>query len=299
MPDKVDFEILSDTLNVFYKMYDIVRLVDPINKRVINYQKNHRMEIGDICYDYWKNGKICDNCISIRAHMEGKYFLKLEQLENITMIVTAITVDNTKQPLVVELLKNVSDSMMVGCGDYAKGRMIGDVLSQINEMIVKDELTGLNNRRFVNERLPADIVKATLEKTPLSVLFFDIDNFKEINDSCGHSWGDRMIIEAAKAIRSCIRENTDWVARYGGDEYLVCLNQTSQEEAYRIAEEIRREVANLRFPEKDDIQITLSIGSYTMEDSPLTAEELIALADQRMYEAKRHGKNYTFAGGKE
>lgn len=299
MPDKVDFEILNDTLNVFYKMYDIVRLVDPINKRVINYQKNHRMEIGDVCYDYWKSGKICDNCISIRAHMESKCFLKLEQLENITMIVTAITVDNTQQPLVVELLKNVSDSMMVGCGDYAKGRMIGDVLSQINEMIVRDELTGLFNRRFVNERLPVDIVKATLEKTPLSVLFFDIDNFKEINDDFGHSWGDRVIKEVAKAIRDCIRENIDWVARYGGDEYLVCLNQTSQEEAYRIAEMIRCEVAKLNIPEKEEIHITLSIGSYTMEDSPLTAEELIAFADQRMYDAKRHGKNFTITGGME
>ncbi len=288
MPEQLTLSKLKDDLVFFNKMYDVVRLVDPVQKRVIEYQGQSIAETDKICFNYWKNGRICDNCISVRAHYENKSYIKLEQNPDEIMLVTALPIETAEATIVLELLKNATDSMMIGTGNYNEGKMMRSVVCNLNAMVVKDHLTSIYNRRFVDDRLPVDIVKATLAQQPLSVIFIDIDNMKTINDTYGHTTGDLALKRVANAIKDCIRADMDWVARYGGDEFVVCLNNIRSDEAAHISKRIRRSIASIEMPMQNEIiKITASLGTHTMFQSLLTAEEMIQIADRKMYEEKR------------
>lgn len=292
MPEQITLSRLKEDLAFFNKMYDAVRLVDPVRKKVLEYHGHDVEKTSEICYGYWQNGHICDNCISVRAHHENKSYMKLEQKPNEIMLVTAIPIDAEGEAVVLELFKNATDSMMLGTGNYNEGEMMRNVIYSMNNMVVKDHLTAIYNRRFVDDRLPVDIVKATLAQQPLSVIFIDIDNMKTINDIYGHAAGDIALKRVANAIGNCVRTNTDWVARYGGDEFVVCLSNICDNEANHIAERIRRSIAAIEMTIQNEIvKITASLGIHTMFRSPYTAKEMIHMADKKMYEEKRDGRN--------
>ena len=295
MSNNITLDELENKLAFMRKMYDAVRLVDPIKKVVLESRGNSCCEMDQQCYAYWNKGKICDNCVSIRAYRSNNCHYKLELLADTILMVTAIPIENDGNPIVIELLKDASQTMMIGYGDYSDGRLMNNMVTGINDLVIKDELTGLYNRRFVNERLSSDIVKSKMEGLPLSVIFLDVDNLKEVNDVYGHIYGDRTLIEVANTLLNCIRADTDWVARFGGDEFLICLNNTVGEIAYQIAERIRNRIGGKAISyQGKEIHTTVSLGIHTVFGNALTAEELISLADSRMYEAKRRGKNTSF-----
>lgn len=282
---------LKGHLDFFKTMYDAVRLVDPVQKSVLDYRENERFATDEACFNYWKDAKICDNCISIRAYTDSRCYMKLEQAPGAIMMVTALPVENIQSPIVLELLKNATDTMLFGEGVYPEGRLYKDVVVEFNDLIIKDELTGLYNRRYVDERLPVDIVKSSYSNLPLSLAFLDIDNLKDINDVYGHTAGDKTIASMAAAMNSCVRAGADWVARYGGDEFIVCLNNTSYEDAEKILARIRAKILEIEQFRNEGILGTVSYGIYTMHHEELTAQALISLADERMYRAKTQSKN--------
>lgn len=291
MSDRITIDKIEENLTFFKKMYDVVRIVDPLCKKVVDYSDSFLEPTDDVCYEYWVDDKICDNCISIRAHNENRTFIKLEQTENVTMLVTAIPIEDAKTPTIVELLKNATDTMLIGEGNYNEGHKIKTLVDDLNQKIINDSLTSLNNRRFINERLPADIVKATIQDWPLSIIFMDIDNLKDINDEYGHTIGDYALKEVGSVIKSCIRNELDWAARYGGDEFVICLSNANYKEAEVVSDRIRDSINKILVPADDDlVNLTASIGIHTMKDVKLTAEELIREADRKMYEAKKASK---------
>lgn len=294
MFEQISLDAIEENLEFFNKMYDVVRIVDPVKKCVLEYNNCKINKTEDVCHNYWQNGKICDNCISIRAYHEDKSFMKLEYKSETIMMVTAIPLESLSSPVTLELLKNVTDSIMIGSGDYNEGHMMRNAVLEFNDMVIKDKLTSLYNRRYIDERLPADIIKATITQSPLSVIFVDVDDLKGINDTYGHSVGDQAIKEVGNAISKSIRADNDWGARYGGDEYIISLNNTDYDEAYRIAERIRGNIEKISvLVDNNFINFTISLGIHTMKDSKLTVEDLINLVDKKMYEAKKSGKNRT------
>ncbi|HBV69127.1 MAG TPA: GGDEF domain-containing protein, partial [Clostridiales bacterium] len=106
-------------------------------------------------------------------------------------------------------------------------------------------MTLLYNRRFVDERLPIDVVNASLKNQPLSVCFIDMDNFKALNDLYGHDMGDWAIKSTAEVITKHIRSERDWAARYGGDEFLLCLNNADEKQAYAILKRIQDSIEKI------------------------------------------------------
>lgn len=291
MSEKITLDSLGEKLDFFHQMYDAVRLVDPIEKRVLEYS-GHCMEKTDkICYAYWQNGHICDNCISVRAYRKRRSFIKLECTPCKIMLVTALPIESAERPVILELLKDTTDTMLLGSGEYEKGQKFYAAVKDFNKMVIMDGLTSVYNRRFLNDRLPADISASILNKGQLSVIFLDIDNMKAINDTFGHAVGDRIIQRSAKIIQTCIRQDSDWVARYGGDEFFVCLNRTGDKEAGRIAKRIRDEFENCVFPVKDkNVTISVSQGIVTMPEQGCTADEIIKLSDRKMYEEKKRSR---------
>lgn len=157
---------------------------------------------------------------------------------------------------------------------------------------VTDDLTQLYNQRYLSQVLRRETKRATRSNRPLSLLFIDLDGFKSINDTYGHLFGSRALVEAAGVIRASARE-TDVVARFGGDEFALVLPDTGADGAVYVGERIRERLAAHRFLERDGLSISLtaSVGVSTLPDVSTTAEGLIQAADQAMYWVKDRGKN--------
>lgn len=171
--------------------------------------------------------------------------------------------------------------------------------SRLYEMTVQlghtDSLTKLWNHGFFQKKLSEEIRLAARESQPLSLMMIDIDNFKNLNDTHGHQYGDYILTEIAQILRESARE-TDYLCRYGGEEFAVILHGTGTQQSFEIAERARVKVQNFRFepPENHtEIKITVSIGVATFPHDAQTKEELIADADRAMYIAKFTGKNKT------
>jgi diguanylate cyclase (GGDEF)-like protein len=160
-------------------------------------------------------------------------------------------------------------------------------VGELKRLSVTDALTGLLNRLYLDERLPEEIRRSNRENFPMSFLMIDVDDFKSYNDSFGHTEGDK----ALKLVAHCLKETlrgADVAVRYGGDEFSILLPQTTSEEAAKIAERIREQVATTQFPNR---HITISVGVLSCVNTACEAAEIIKWADEALYEAKRRGKN--------
>ena len=169
--------------------------------------------------------------------------------------------------------------------------------STIGSMLLKDTLTGLYNRRYIDEYLPASISTAFDHGQPLSLVFADIDEFKQINDRYGHIAGDLVLQHIAQLLKKVVRREDSWVARYGGDEFIICLPGLDHTAATHIANRVRLAVMNERFSlENDSVSLTCSFGVHTVDQSDfqLSALKLLHRADEKLYQAKRAGRNKVF-----
>lgn len=280
-------------LSMLEKIYDIVRIVDPLMKQTIEYDNGKITVLNNKCYSFWKNGKVCPNCVSMRAYNEEESFVKIEYNKEKIYMVMAIPVVNETDKYVIELLKDITKTGVV---ENVNDKTVVEIQKLVNEMnleVIKDELTGVYNRRFINERLPVDIMQSYGVKKPLSIIMCDIDFFKSVNDNYGHLAGDYILAEFASILKNNINRNS-WVARYGGEEFIIVLNNTDNDGAFHIAEEIRKEIEKSSF-EHDvvKINITSSFGIYTLDsyDSNIDMKSMIGYADKKLYEAKKAGRN--------
>jgi diguanylate cyclase (GGDEF)-like protein len=163
---------------------------------------------------------------------------------------------------------------------------------------VTDDLTQLYNSRYLSQVLRRETKRASRSGRPLSLLFIDLDGFKAINDTHGHLYGSRALVEAGGLIRQCARE-TDVVARFGGDEFSLILPDTGSDGAASVGERIRDRVnAHVFLADAGlDIHLTVSVGVATLPDVAASAEGLIQAADEAMYHVKEHGKNGIYIAG--
>lgn len=285
-------EEIYSNLKFFNKMYEIIRIVDPQKKIVINYRHNKPAETDKTCYDFWLRNAICNNCISMRAYNENDTFFKIEHTPDRIYMTTAIPVEIMRGTYVIELLKDITKSMIAGKSGQNTGSEIFSSIESINLAAVTDSLTKLYNRRYINERLPIDIIACNIEKKPLSLILADIDFFKNVNDSFGHIAGDTVLREFSKELTLNIRSESDWAARFGGEEFLICMKNTDSQTAFKIAERIRQGIENKSIMYYgNEIKVTASFGVYTVQNQDISPDEIIDFADKKMYEAKRAGRN--------
>lgn len=160
-------------------------------------------------------------------------------------------------------------------------------------MAVTDSLTGLHNRRYLESHLGTAVDRATEGGKPAAVLMLDIDHFKAVNDTYGHPIGDEVLVECAKRIQLCVR-GVDLAVRYGGEEFVVVVPDTTLDVAQIVAERLRASFADEPFQVSADVgklEVTISTGVAITGAAKETAEELLRRADEALYEAKRTGRN--------
>lgn len=178
-------------------------------------------------------------------------------------------------------------------------RMFTQLMTQIKitqhalkEASITDELTGLRNRRYLMQRFLEEFERARRLGTPLGFLMLDLDHFKEVNDSCGHPFGDLVLKNVARSIADTVREY-DIPGRYGGEEFAVIVPETSGQDVTALAERIRETIAALFISDADICtRVTISVGLAVL-DANDTQETLIKRADTALYRAKHEGRNKT------
>lgn len=166
------------------------------------------------------------------------------------------------------------------------------LFAKVEEMAVRDTLTGLYNRRYFHQILDYELNRAKRYRQPLSLIFIDLDHFKEINDSFGHSMGDQFLKQIAQKLQSLFRA-TDLLARYAGDEFVAILPTTANEGAMILARRIQENLGNYQIMVRGrTLQVSVSIGVDTYEGvEAIRSIALIDHADKAMYEAKAQGRN--------
>ena len=160
------------------------------------------------------------------------------------------------------------------------------LLDEVERLATRDSLTGIANRRLFDESLGHEAARAQRLRTSLSLVVFDVDHFKQINDAYGHLTGDEVLRSVAGSIVASTK-SFDVAARYGGDEFVLLLPGCDADQAAKVAERVRSEIGRRGL----GTSVTVSAGLATMPDNAIDGDRLLSAADAALYEAKRSGRD--------
>ncbi len=183
----------------------------------------------------------------------------------------------------IELLETIAPQIAIALDRANLQTMSG----KYEQLAITDGLTGLLNRRYLDERLTEEVKRSKRNGYPMSFMMIDVDDFKSYNDSFLHTEGDKALQLVAQSLRATLR-GADVAARYGGEEFSILLPQTTLSEAHVIAERIRQRIEDQVFPNR---QVTVSVGVASFSRVVKTPQEIKAAADKALYQAKAKGKN--------
>lgn len=230
----------------------------------------------------------------------------LENKKNALPILAMSGFDDTSRK--IELLR-------VGANDYVSKPVINEELSarvvnlitnkklldrvesqqaRLHDLAMKDQLTGLYNRHFLSEMAPKKIGESRRHKIPLSLIVIDVDKFKPINDTYGHSTGDEVLKELGKLLKASCRQE-DFAARFGGEEFVLLLSHCDLDNAVKKAERMRIEISELK-PSGLDVTASFGVATLPIDQDHCDFSALFSAADRAVYIAKETGRNKVISG---
>ncbi len=234
------------------------------------------------------------NLPGIDGNMALRKIKKENPDQSVVMLTAYATVDNAiqalkegaadfiKKPFEMDHLVHIVNRCYEKCQILMeKARLEGEVM----RLSITDDLTGLYNHRHFYKKLEEEATRANRQKMALSLMMFDLDNFKKYNDTRGHIEGDRVLERVGKIVAQCIRQKVDSGYRYGGDEFAVLLIGVKADRASEIAERIRGLVEKAKL---GDITVSIGLAEYNTDEN---LERFVKVADDAMYVAKGHGGN--------
>ena len=239
------------------------------------------------------NGKACSYENSFFFEKEQRWlqvhFVPNTDANGSVIGIVILNYDLTERKRVEDELRSAKDALDISHHELEQS------FAREQQLAHTDELTGINNRRHLIDCAGHEFEIAARYQQPLSLIMFDIDHFKAINDTFGHEIGDQVLQRVTQAACAELR-SVDVIGRYGGEEFIIVLPMTNAQHAYALAERIRVGVAAVRVPtEKADAAVTISIGIVEMIHATQTecAENMFRCADRAMYSAKQAGRNRT------
>jgi len=277
----------------------MIRIIDDNDASLKLYGADNKSELAGSV----ENIMLPENDDSIRqfilALAEGRNSLHTESMHRTlrgdtihVLVNVAIPPQDAKYRHVLVSLVDITERQKA---EEEKDRLLSklhDLNRQLETLAVTDGLTELYNHRFFMESLTLEFSRARRANQPLAMLMADIDNFKRINDTYGHQFGDEVLIHVARLLRGS-RRGADIVARYGGEEFVLLLPDTTLEQARALGDKLRRKIENSSVLfSGNKIKVTISLGAAALDpENTKNHRELLILADKGLYLAKRSGKN--------
>lgn len=278
--------------DILPNLFDLSRIVEPESGKLMELCQGALTETKVSCNDVFGSDARCRNCTSLRAHYSKETVVKLEYANSTVLLILSIPVEIQGRHLVVELAKDITKSMTVDVRDSIFSGEVPSIINKLNKMAATDALTGLQNRRTLDEQLAASLSNCRQMNLPLSLAMIDIDHFKRVNDTYGHQCGDMVIQGVADIVKSYVRRGSDFAVRYGGEEILLCLPGVSLADCLLVCSRIHAQIRQTAFAgETGDIKVTVSMGVACSDSGIATPDALIALADERLYTAKNTGRD--------
>lgn len=283
------FDSIRDPFCIFDSEFRIIRV-----NAAYAAMKNRRVDdlIGRKCYEILAGrDAACDGCVVDRALQSydpcpKEKLIKLQDGVSswVEIYTYPILDEDGKVTHIIEYTRDVTERKKA---EEERGRLI----KRLEHLSQTDGLTGLMNRRALTDRLRYEVERARRYKAELSLVLCDIDNFKDINDTCGHDMGDRALQIISATLLTVLRE-TDIVGRYGGDEFMLILPATSAGGAENLADKLLSAVRNsdLLLHDGRRIRLSMSIGIAALSAGEPEAESLVKRADDAMYASKQGGK---------
>lgn len=286
---------IIERLSPFKNLYDIIRLVDPINNKVIDSYPNNLIENNKslTCYKFWNKDTPCENCTSLSAYIENNTFYKVEVKDDELYIIISSPFKINNTTYIVEFIKNITKTGYFKDNDYNDS--FKNLFNIVSDLLNTDDLTGVYTKKFMYDSLTKELASASKSYSFLSVMMIDIDFFKRINDTYGHLLGDEVLKDFVKIISSCIKDENALFGRFGGEEFILILKHNNIDKIKSLGNTILTSIENHVF-EYDNISINLtcSLGVYTIyakHSETSTMEDIIHTADSNLYSAKKLGRN--------
>ncbi len=237
------------------------------------------------------------------VHGDPRFSKKADEMSHFTTqsIICVPLLTRGKCLGVIELINKVEDEgfveddllVLTTLADFTAIAIENAIfLNKVHELTITDDLTKLYNSRFLHSRLEYEVERAKRFKHDLSMIFLDLDHFKDVNDNYGHLAGSKLLKEMARLILSMIR-NVDMACRYGGDEFIIMMPGTTKKNAATVAEKLRSAMSEEVFLKDEGINIRLT-GSFGVASFPADADNkdgLIHMADNAMYAIKSRNRN--------
>ena len=272
---KMTVQEVKDMVAQMQKVFDVVRILDADLLHEIFFKENDEIRARSCqCYDFWKKGHRCENCISAKALAEHGQKIKMEVIGDDVYQVIAKYIEVDGTPAIIEMINKIGEEELL---DRSISNTLVEKLTGYKKELYTDALTGVYNRRYYEEHLRK-------KHTDAGIAMVDVDDFKFYNDNFGHNAGDVALETVVSIIKKTIRK-TDCVIRYGGDEFLVIMPDVGEDVFERKLEEIKDNIHRKPVPGYEKLHLSISVGGALTNGKEI--RETVARADRCMYRAKR------------
>lgn len=291
MKERYTLEEMKQTIACLQGIFDLVRVVDPLDTRVAQLPEPGGELTYDqyTCYAVWRNKtERCANCISLRALEERERQTKYEFINNDVYYVVAQPVVVEDKPLVLEIVSRVSDSILLGA--YGQNEFVERITRFTQEKRV-DQTTGIFGAEYFREKLFLRMNEARTGSTDLALCLVDVDHLDELNSRFGCLVGDEVLRAVAQLLRSHVSTRRgDFAARLGGDEFALLMEDMPPVLVRQRLKELLERVHGLVFTGYDEVKLTVSIGCFRLKEMEDAGnDDMIRRADARLKQAKLAG----------
>lgn len=292
MKSEFTLQEAQDFIDCIKEEFDLVRVVEPLAQKVIDIKTAEESE--EMCSSLWGRCERCENCTSNRALLNKGRSMKVEIIGNKTFFVISKYMRVDDKELILETVYDASAEFLL---ESSQRGIVTQLIKGYNHLLVTDPLTGLYNRRFLDEDFVPSLKCCYEQGFTVNVALLDVDDFKKINDQYGHQAGDALLRDVGgfwhKHFDSREKYSEKIVVRYGGDEILIIACGKPLEE---FRSSIRRYYSEMRkvcyLSGGESMSFSVSFGCASSDEigQNWTWDQLFALADKRMYEAKDGAK---------
>ncbi|HEX9027338.1 MAG TPA: diguanylate cyclase [Clostridium sp.] len=281
------YEIAKKKLSLMENMYDIIRVINPINKNILSTKNNYIKKLSGKCYENFNKGTLCSNCISMKSYIEKDTFIKMEYFDNKVMLIVATPVTINDETYVVEIIKDISSQN----NKMSNINYLNDInlmIDNINEKIIRDDLTGAYNRTYIEQTLPFNVKDSVVNKYLLSIIMIEIDNFKNLKYEYGQDIEGKILKDFTKLIGDSVVHDSYWIGRYFSNKFIIVLNNVGKEEACKISDKIKYLLEDILFEYNNKlIKLKANFGVYCSENQIVDIKNILIDLEKKASEEKQ------------
>lgn len=267
-------EQISSKISIFSHMFDAARIVDPMSHTSMLIKTNEVDIPMETCYHFWNRNESCQNCISMKSYLHNDTFFKIEHQDQKTFLVLATPKSVGKNTYIVEILKDVTKQLSINIKTEGSENLT--LSFDENHQEEKDELTGLYNRRYINDHLPVNMRHSNLKGKSLFLILFVIDELQFFDHYSDYVSYDFIIKKFASYISSSLIDTNDWAGRYAGNLFVLSLYDTEYASANSIAMSIKNSFHQDSFLiNGNTVKLTVNYGIKLLTNDISDVETLI------------------------